>query len=377
LSIPQGVKLGEELTKGCKDDLSRAKRLYEFVCRDIRYVAVEYGQSGYEPHQANDILLNRYGDCKDKATLLTAMMRQAGLKAYPVLIPTRDVYAISKDFPEVNFNHAIAAVELEGKFIFMDGTTVTTSFGDLPVDDQERDVLVCRDDGYKIEKTPLLSDNRIVYNTRMEIDQQENAKVFRQVIASGFNAAAQRYYLKYSHPQAIRDNIKNKMVAFSPLAELIDYKIENLDDWDKEPVLEYNFNAKAVLNPAGDLRTVQFMGDINIDASLVAKENLRFPIEFDGISQTISKVNLVLPPDLKINYLPENKNINTDWFDFTAAYKQVPAGVEFSREFSVKKMDVSKEEYPEFKKSLEKVFYLLREEIILEKTKSKVSKLKN
>ena len=71
---------------------SEAKLIHEFVAKDIRYVAIEYGDSGYEPHHAKEVFVNRYGDCKDQAILLITMLKEAGIEAYPVLIGTRGVF---------------------------------------------------------------------------------------------------------------------------------------------------------------------------------------------------------------------------------------------------------------------------------------------
>ncbi|MDD5292620.1 MAG: DUF3857 domain-containing protein, partial [Candidatus Omnitrophica bacterium] len=79
-----------ELVKDKNSDEDKLKAIYNFCAKDIRYVAVEYGQAGYEPHDAKDIFKNKYGDCKDQAILLVAMLRSQGIQAYPVLIGTYD-----------------------------------------------------------------------------------------------------------------------------------------------------------------------------------------------------------------------------------------------------------------------------------------------
>ncbi|HLD28855.1 MAG TPA: DUF3857 domain-containing protein, partial [bacterium] len=130
------------LALGKKTLREKAMAVYAFVCENIRYVAVEYGEAGFEPHAASEIFMNKYGDCKDQAVLLLAMLREAGIKCYPVLIGTRGVFEMDPDFPTLVFNHAIACCEIDGEIIFMDPTSETVSFGDLPGGDQNRRVLV-------------------------------------------------------------------------------------------------------------------------------------------------------------------------------------------------------------------------------------------
>ncbi|UCC94700.1 MAG: DUF3857 domain-containing protein [Candidatus Omnitrophota bacterium] len=356
-----------DLIKDCKTDYEKAKKIYEFCSQEIRYVGVEYGESGYEPHHAKDVFWNRYGDCKDKATLLVAMLREAGMSAFPVLIPTREVYSIDENFASVNFNHAIAAFQHNDQILFMDATSSTTAFSDLPLGDQEREVLIFFDDGYKIMSTPLLEENEVVYTTYVEIDNNEDAKITRKITTKGFYATFQRFYFKYSHPQEIEDNIQNKIVEISPFSKLVSYKIENVDDYGKFPTLEYSFVTSKILNPAKNLRIFPDFGDIGIDTAYAGKKERIFPVEFEGIFRKVSRVEVRLPPHLKVKYLPPNQSFDTEWFTFKAVSKKKKNAFEFYQEFAVRKRFVAKEDYKKFKKNLEKVFYLLSEKVILAK----------
>ncbi|MFA6281077.1 MAG: DUF3857 and transglutaminase domain-containing protein, partial [Candidatus Omnitrophota bacterium] len=357
----------KNLTKDAKSDFEKAKKIYEFCAKNVRYVAVEYGESGYEPHYANDIFLNRYGDCKDKSILLVAMMREAGLRAYPVLIPTRGIYDMKKDFPSVVFDHAISAVVLGGKTIFMDATAQTVAFSDIPLGDQERNVLVFLDDKYEILTTPLLKDNAGIYETTLNIDANEDAIISRKVTTEGFFSSYQRYYFKYTHPDAIKADIQKKMVQISPFSKLINYKTENEDDFDKNPIMEYTFSAQKVLNPAGGLRIIPVLDDIDLHTTYAGREERSFPIEFAGVFKKISKIKVNLPDNLAMQFLPGNRELNTPWFTFKSTYAAGKGFVEINRQFDINKRFVQVDEYKEFKKNLEQVFYLLREEVILKK----------
>jgi len=67
----------DQLIKDSFTEYEKAKILSEFVAKNIRYVAIEYGDSGHEPHYANEVFINKYGDCKDQAILLVAMLKYA------------------------------------------------------------------------------------------------------------------------------------------------------------------------------------------------------------------------------------------------------------------------------------------------------------
>ncbi|MCM8782718.1 MAG: DUF3857 domain-containing protein, partial [Candidatus Omnitrophica bacterium] len=232
-----------KLTKDAKNPEEKARSLYNFCTRYIRYVAVAYGQAGYEPHTAEEIFLNKYGDCKDQSILLVTMLREAGLKAYPVLIGSRDYFNLSPDYPSVLFNHCIVLVELEGKTIFLDPTSTTCSFGDLPVDDQERKVLVFKDDGFQIMDTPVFSaqHNNILHSFKVNLDSEGMITAEKKIIPGGFYNQVQRAWLLYSQPEMIRQSIEEGIQDISVGAKLNSYKIENLEDWDKPVILKYDF----------------------------------------------------------------------------------------------------------------------------------------
>ena len=76
-------KRADELAKGAATNEEKARRLYDYVARNIRYVSLSFGIGRYQPHPASDVLNNGYGDCKDKHTLLSAMLRAEGIQAIP------------------------------------------------------------------------------------------------------------------------------------------------------------------------------------------------------------------------------------------------------------------------------------------------------
>jgi transglutaminase-like putative cysteine protease len=86
--------------------------LANFVQRDIRYVAIELGIGGWQPHPAPAVFSHRYGDCKDKATLLRSMLREIGIDSYHVVIYTERGAVTPQTPAHHGFNHAIIAVKL-------------------------------------------------------------------------------------------------------------------------------------------------------------------------------------------------------------------------------------------------------------------------
>jgi tetratricopeptide (TPR) repeat protein len=371
---PEMGKLVKNLTKDKESQGEKAKAIYEYVAKNIRYVAVEYGDSGYEPHLASEVFINKYGDCKDQAILLVALLREAGLDAYPVLIPTRSSYPISKDFPSINFNHAIAAVYLKGNFIFMDPTSDTTPFGQLPLADQDRMVLLFSPKNYQILKTPLSRENQIDYQMDIDIKSSENANIKRRVWSKGYFASGYRSYLKYSHPSRIKEDISQRIAEIAPFYRILNLNIENENELDKKPVLTYEFIADNFLSPSGSLRILEPLNQLDFKTSLISKDERNFPIDFRGIFSKSAQVKVNLPSDIDVKYLPESRHFENKWFSLDTNYESRKQTINFSQKFSVKKRFVSKEEYQDFKNLFLKALYYLRGQIILEKKQGSLIK---
>ncbi len=119
------------LTAGAATDDERIHRLYSFVATEIRYVGIDLGAGRFQPHRAGEVLSNGYGDCKDKHTLLAALLSAAGIQADPVLIGAG--IHLDRDLPAPNnFNHVITAVRrADGSRLWLDSTSEVAPEGML------------------------------------------------------------------------------------------------------------------------------------------------------------------------------------------------------------------------------------------------------
>ena len=130
-----------ELVKDKKTDLEKIAALYDFVATNFHYVSLSFGLGRYQPHAAGEILGNRYGDCKDKHTLLASMLQSVGLTAYPALMNSSR--PIDPDVPAPSqFDHVITVVPLKTEYIWMDTTTEVAPFRLLAVSLRNKKALV-------------------------------------------------------------------------------------------------------------------------------------------------------------------------------------------------------------------------------------------
>jgi Transglutaminase-like superfamily len=188
---PQLRQKVEELTAASPTSLAKMQALAAFVQDQIRYVAIELGIGGYQPHAAAEVFSHQYGDCKDNATLLGAMLEQIGVKSYPVIInAARGVVTQATPPSPFGFNHAILAIALPadlddptievtythpklGKLLFFDPTNPVTPFGSLSGSLQGNYGLLVTPDGGELTQLPAMppSANGITRTATLTLDE--------------------------------------------------------------------------------------------------------------------------------------------------------------------------------------------------------------
>ncbi len=295
------------------------------------------------------------------------MLRQANFLAYPVLIGTKDYFNLLEDFPSVLFNHCIACVELDGKYIFLDPTLETCPFRDLPLDDQDRKVLIFKEDGFDIQTTPLFAaeHNRIERKLKIEIDEGENIHALREVFSFGFYNQMQRAWLLYTQPEMIRQVLEEIIQEISIGSKLKEYKIENLENLNKSVILRYTFQGPEYWTEAGNLRILPQLA--SLDNSIAAKESRDYPIDLELFDTEELYFEITFPSTFKIKYLPKGFLVKNQWLEFNCHYSHQGNTIYFRQMRILKKKEINVLEYPEFKKFYQNLLRQIKQRIVLER----------
>jgi hypothetical protein len=285
------------------------------------------------------------------------------------LIPTKDQNNLIEDFPNLPFDHCIAAAELGGELIFLDPTAETCSFGDLPAGDQKRKVLLIKDEGAKIIDTPLYPAQHNLKKEELKINVNRNEAINaeKKVFTHGLYDQGQRYWLLYTPPQLIEEALKERIQGISIGAKLDKYNIKNINDLDLPVVLDYTFNGSEYFTFAGNLRIMPQLADF--DAGLVAKDKRRYPIDLGVPDSQERYFEMLLPDNLKVKYLPETIREDNAWFDFSVEYLNQGDKLIFKQNQEVKVDSVNRDDYPQFKAAIEKLAKNIKQRIILERVK--------
>jgi len=357
----------EELIKEKYTKEEKAKAIYHWVASKIRYVGVEYGEAGFEPHFATEIFRNKYGDCKDQAILLISMLRYAGIPAYPVLVSTKGNWPVIENFPTLTFNHAIALAEIEEKPVFLDPTAETTSFGDLPAGDQDRVVFIFYDEEGLLKKTPLFSfhHNRKCIDTKITVHNDEAISGTIEVNTFGKYDQEERWGLKYTKPLLIKEHFKSVINNLSPGGELLHYEINNVENLNQSIHIKIEFKGPKFLKEMGKERIIPQLGGLS--AALVSREKRNYPLDFQFPDEFQNLFKLQLPKNFEVKYLPSPIVSDTKWFTYINKYSFSGKSIYFEERLVHKKVTVSVEEYGEFKKIYEEIARQADKQAVLRK----------
>ena len=170
------------------DEQARIRGVYDYVVSRTRYVALEFGIHSFKPYPVETVLTRRFGDCKDKASLMHAMLEALGIDSRLVLLRTRRMgNLVEAPASLAVFDHAILYVP---KYeLYLDGTAEFHGSGELPPDDRGAEALVIEPDGTgsRIRRTPdaRAADNVDETRSRLLLSADGSATLDLTASASG------------------------------------------------------------------------------------------------------------------------------------------------------------------------------------------------
>lgn len=320
---PQMQQKVAELTAGAPDRMAKIKALAAFAQRQVRYVAIEIGIGGYQPHNAGDIFARRYGDCKDKVTLLSAMLHEIGVDSYYTLVDTERGIVVP-EFPSMRFNHVILAIKVPndvpteslyamvnnpnlGRIVFFDPTNEYVPLGYLPSSLQDSFGLVVGPDGGELLALPLLpaATNRLLRTGKLNLSASGNLDGTVQETRWGAPAEARRAQLLEAAPKmrakVFEDFLGSTLNDFT----LTRATVGNLDHYDETLTVEYSFVSERYAKSAGNLlimapRVVGTKG-----SNILAGKPRKYPIEFGEATRQDDMFDITLPAGYVVDELPK------------------------------------------------------------------------
>ncbi len=341
-----------ELTEALSTSKEKTESIFDYVKREIRYVSIDLGKSGYEPDNAKKVFENKYGDCKDKSTLLISMLKVAGIPAYYVLIPTSGVGNLIKDFPyPFQFNHCIVSTEKEGIYHFIDPVAENYRFNYLPSSDQNRDVLIFDNKKIVFARTPLAKPEENAYYSQSQIKIGLDGNIECEVKNFSFGgeeASLRSFFIKNS-PTKIKDSFEERVDKISSGAKLLTHTHSDPLNFKERFEVTIKYNAKDYCRKAGDIWIFD-VPEIQKSCPATGKKDLKYPIEFWNTSYNKDEVEFNIPEGYEVYHLPEPMEIKNQYFDFRSSYRQEGERIFYQGELIRKVIRITPEECASYQK---------------------------
>jgi len=315
----------DSLIAGTKNEDEKAKRIFYWVQDQIKYVAFEAGLEGFVPREAGLVCNRKYGDCKDMASIITTMLRYAGIKANLTWIGTRDIPYTYEEVPlPFNDNHMISCAEINGKKIFFDATGICTPYGFPTAMIQGKEAMVGGGENhYEIIKVPIVSKEKNTLNDSTTINIEN--KIIKGTGKSVFTGYKKLdvFYKKYSKSKEEADDAMKAFLSKGSNKFIVNsFKYDGLEDKDKDLVINYDYTLPDYAQVLND----EIYINLNLDKALnnddidIATRKTDKEIEYKMINHHISKLNV--PNGYKVKYLPSDDSFHDGEFGYDIKYKQ-------------------------------------------------------
>ncbi len=351
-----------KLTAAPTTPVAKMRALAEFMQQNIRYVAIELGIGGFQPHPAAQVFAHRYGDCKDKATLLQSMLREIGVESYYVVInaergsvtPQTPAYAGA-------FNHVIVAIKLPdgspdasliatikhpklGTLLFFDPTNEKIPFGQIGGYLQANYGMLVAPSGGELVELPqqpaTMNGTRRTGELALTVSGEIQGDV--QELRVGDRAAGGRE--AFTSAQKEMDHIKpiERLLADSlSVFRVTKASVSNLTQTDSPFVWNYSFQAENYAKSAGNLLLVRprVLGSKS-SGLLETPEPRRYSVEFAEPLQDTDNFNITLPPGYVVDDLPPAVDADYRFASYHSKTEVVGNVLRYHRTFEVKELSV-------------------------------------
>jgi Domain of Unknown Function with PDB structure (DUF3857)/Transglutaminase-like superfamily len=362
---PEITAKTQELIAGKADFDSKLRAITEFIQADIRYVAIEIGIGGYQPHAAADVFRYRYGDCKDKATLLSSMLRVAGIASNYVVIHTERGF-VNPNVPSVWFNHMILAIELpkdlpagqykpvvKGKsgqlYLVFDPTDEYTPVGSLRSEIQDSYALLVTDGNGELIRTPQLDPaaNTIVRQGHFVLGADGALSGEVDETRSGDFAMEERERLHDVDQHQRTNDFEHWLAGSLQAFTLQDLNFTNAEERSKDLALSYKIAVQDYGQSRGTLMLVRprVVGD---DSSFVEHKERHYPLELRHTCSRRDVFEIEVPKQYQVDDIPDPVKLDVGFAAYQSRVEVDGSKLRYSRQYILRDFSVPPDKYQDW-----------------------------
>ncbi len=350
------------LTANSKTELERIAAIGRYV-QNLQYISIQIGAGRYRPHAAAEVFAKSYGDCKDKANLMRAMLKSIGIESYPVLIFSGDPTFVREEWASpTQFNHCIIAVKVTdatqaatvvqhaklGRLLIFDATDDDTPVGFLPDHEQNSFALIAAGDTGSLMRMPVASPEANKLERQTEAVLAADGGLTATVRETAIGQAAVNFRREFHHlarPQY------TKMIEAWITRNANGASISKVEPVDSATFADNRF-ALAVDFAAA--RYAQLMNNRLLvfkpaivshrDSLSLTNATRRAPIVLEANAYT-ETVRVQLPAGFDVDELPDAVKVETPFGSYVATYETKDGKLLFTRALIVRAATIPANQY--------------------------------
>jgi len=351
-----------ELTAGKKTTQEKVIAIHDWVVNHTRYVGLEFGIHGFLPYRVPLIVQRGFGDCKDKASLLFTMMREAGVDARIVLLRTKRNGAIDAAPASLSvFDHAITYVpELD---LYLDGTAEHSGTSELPAEDQGVMVLLVGPNSAELRTTPVFTPekNRRTRGLSIALENDGSARVEGREEVIGSDAAGYRQYYESQGTRAER--FERSLGAIYPGVELVSQSFEPLQHLESPVRYAYRIKVPRFANPDGSGMQVAPSVLSDLVRNMARAPKREQPLDLGSPNTYVEERTFTPPKGMTWSTVPQGGAAESEFGKLQLQYEPDGSKLKVRTEFVLKRARIAPNEYPAFRRWVDAADQLLRQRI--------------
>ena len=364
---PEITAKAQELTAGTSDFFMKLTNITAYIQKNIRYFIVVRGIGGWQAHPAGDIFRNRYGDCKDKTTLLISMLQAVGIQAFYVPVDDRRG-VVDPNAPSLFGDHMITAIQLppdvkdprlmavvkadDGKrYLIFDPTNERTPVGNLPSYEQGGYGLLATGPSSQIVELPVLDPSANGTGATGKFTLAADGTLTGSVDTSHFGpeGADLRIILKFTDDKERRDGWEKVVARDVPGVVLDSFQFVEPDSLNKPLEFHFKVTAHQYAHTAGPLLLVRprvlFSMALHFD-----DKPRKVPFDLEATGRWHDSYDIALPVGYVVNETPDPVDLDMDFASYHASVTAKDNALHYERTYTVRQVELPADRAADFRK---------------------------
>jgi hypothetical protein len=358
---PEITAKAQELIAGAPDFYTKLSRITDYIQKNIRYFIIERGIGGWQAHYAGDIYRNRYGDCKDKATLLISMLQAVGIRAHYLHVDSRRGIIDPED-PSLEGNHMISAIEIpdgvsdprllalvkavNGKtLLIFDPTDEETPVGLIRAALQGAYGNISNGTDSQVLPLPVLPPESAGLTRKGSFTLTADGELAGDVseVFIGDDATNERWFIKDNDSKELHERLENGLGSDLPGLTFKGFEFRGAADLDKPLDLDLHLSTTGYAHPAGPLLLIRprVLGSHAQAVPDVMEGKPRaYSIEIGHPGRWHDSFDITIPPGYVVDETPDPINIDLDFASYHSTVTAKGNVLHYDREYTVRQVEI-------------------------------------